>query len=453
MNFGNAFAINLHPKRKNIKLTALYIFPYKLFALSSPSQNEIMNLELFIARRLFATRKGEKRISKPAVLIAQWGVAVGLMVMILSVCIVIGFKHQVREKIVGFGQHIQVRNYETAALGEMPVTATDSLLHALEAVPMVGKAQPYVQKPGLIAVGDEFDGIILKGVGSGYDLSFFADYLKEGQLPVFGDSASSGSLLLSKAVADRMKIAVGDKVNIYFVQNNVKARRFTVEGLYETNLSEMDNLVALTDIYTVRRLNGWADDKCTGIEVALTDYDFLEQTRDSVVGVMDDEASRNFEKLYVQTVEEMNPALFAWLDILDGTVWVILVLVLGVAGFTMISGLLILILEKSNLIGVLKALGSQDVSIRKIFLYYAMFIIGKGMLWGNIIALGFSLLQYHYGIVKLDADMYYMDRVPIEFSWWLIPLNIVMFLLSVAMLVLPSMLISRIEPTKAIRFE
>ena len=412
-----------------------------------------MNLELFIARRLFSTRKGEKRISKPAVLIAQWGVAVGLLVMIISVCIVIGFKHQVREKIVGFGQHIQVRNYESTAQGETPVTATDSLLHALENIPMAGKAQRYVQKPGLIAVGDEFDGIMLKGVGAGYDLSFFADYLKDGELPIFGDTVSSGFLLISKSMADRMKVGVGDKVNIYFVQNNVKARRFTIKGLYETNLSEMDNLIALTDIYTVRRLNGWSDDKCTGIEIALSDYDFLEQVRDSVVGIMDAEASRNYEKLYVQTVEEMNPALFAWLDILDGTVWVILVLVLGVAGFTMISGLLILILEKSNLIGVLKALGSQDVSIRKVFIYYAMFIIGRGMLWGNVIAFILCFVQYHYGIVKLDAEMYYMDRVPIEFSWWLVPLNVAMFLLSVAILVLPSMLISRIEPTKAIRFE
>lgn len=412
-----------------------------------------MNIELFIAQRLFATRKGEKRISKPAVLIAQWGVAVGLMVMILSVCIVIGFKHQVREKIIGFGQHIQVRNYESTLQGEMPVTATDSLLITLKKIPLVDNAQRYAQKPGLIAVGDEFDGIVLKGIGNGYDLSFFADYMKDGELPTFSDTSSSGSLLLSKAIADKMKISVGDKVNIYFVQNNVKARRFTVKGLYETNLAEMDNLVALTDIYTVRRLNGWADDKCTGIEITVTDYDYLEQVRDSVVELMDMETRRNYEKLYIQTVEEMNPALFAWLDILDGTVWVILILVLSVAGFTMISGLLILILEKSNLIGILKAIGAQDVSIRKIFLYYAMFIIGRGMLWGNAIAFTLSVLQYYYGIVKLDPEMYYMDRVPIEFSWWLIPLNIAMFILSVAMLLLPSMLISHIEPTKAIRFE
>lgn len=412
-----------------------------------------MNIELFIAQRLFATRKGEKRISKPAVLIAQWGVAVGLMVMILSVCIVIGFKHQVREKIIGFGQHIQVRNYESTLQGEMPVTATDSLLITLKKIPLVDNAQRYAQKPGLIAVGDEFDGIVLKGIGNDYDLSFFADYMKDGELPTFSDTSSSGSLLLSKAIADKMKISVGDKVNIYFVQNNVKARRFTVKGLYETNLAEMDNLVALTDIYTVRRLNGWADDKCTGIEITVTDYDYLEQVRDSVVELMDMETRRNYEKLYIQTVEEMNPALFAWLNILDGTVWVILILVLSVAGFTMISGLLILILEKSNLIGILKAIGAQDVSIRKIFLYYAMFIIGRGMLWGNAIAFTLSVLQYYYGIVKLDPEMYYMDRVPIEFSWWLIPLNIAMFILSVAMLLLPSMLISHIEPTKAIRFE
>ena len=412
-----------------------------------------MNLELFIARRLFSVRKGEKRISKPAILIAQWGVAVGLLVMILSVCIVVGFKHQVREKIIGFGQHIQVRSYEGSMQGETPVTATDSLLTALEGIPMVSNAQCYAQKPGLIAAGEEFEGIVLKGVGSGYNLSCFAEYLKEGEMPLFGDTAASGSLLLSKSMADKMRVAVGDKVNVYFVQENVKARRFTVKGLYETNLSEMDNLVALTDIYTIRRLNGWGHDKCTGVEIAVTDYDALETVRDSVAELMDGVAARNYEKLYVQTVEEMNPALFAWLDILDGTVWVILVLVLAVAGFTMISGLLILILEKSNLIGVLKALGSRDVSIRKIFLYYAMFIIGKGMLWGNIIGLLICFVQHQWSVVKLDAEMYYMDCVPVEFTWLLLPLNVAMFILSTAMLILPSMLIARIEPTKAIRFE
>ena len=412
-----------------------------------------MSFELFVARRLFVSQKGTKRISKPAVLIAQWGVAVGILVMILSVCIVIGFKHNVREKIVGFGQHIQVRNYEGTMYGESPVTASDSLLASLAVLPGVDNVQKYVQKPGLIAVSDEFDGIMLKGVGSDYDFSFFSEYLKEGEIPQFSDTVSSGSILLSRVLADRMQIKTGDKVNVYFVQSGVKARRFTVRGLYETDLSEMDNVVALTDIYTVRRLNGWASDKCTGIELSVADYDNLEQVRDTVASVMDAEASSNYEKLYVQTVEEMNPALFAWLDILDGTVWVILVLVLGVAGFTMISGLLILILEKSNLIGVLKAIGAKDVSIRRVFLYYAMFIIGRGMLYGNAIALVLCLVQYYSGILKLDAEMYYMDRVPVEFTWWLLPLNIAMFLLSTAMLVLPSMLISRIEPTKAIRFE
>ena len=412
-----------------------------------------MKLELFIARRLFSSRNGTKRISKPAVLIAQWGVAVGIMVMILSVSIITGFKHQVRDKIIGFGQHIQVRNYEGTIRGEAPVTVTDSLMAALGNVPGVSHAQCYVQKPGLLASGDEFDGIILKGVGADYDLSFFSDYLKGGKLPLFSDTAASGDILISQVIADRMGVGVGDKVNVYFVQQSVKARRFSVCGIYETNLSEMDNVMAITDIYTVRRLNGWDNDKCTGIEVTLADYDAMEQARDSVAGVMDIEVAKTNEKLYVQTVEEMNPALFAWLDILDGTVWVILVLVLGVAGFTMISGLLILILEKTNLIGVLKAVGARDFSIRRIFLYYAMLIIGRGMFWGNVMALACCVVQYKWGVVKLDAEMYYMDSVPVEFTWWLIPLNIAMFVLSAAMLVVPSMIISRIEPTKAIRFE
>jgi lipoprotein-releasing system permease protein len=226
-----------------------------------------------------------------------------------------------------------------------------------------------------------------------------------------------------------------------------------VEGIYETNLNEMDELLAITDIYTTRRLNGWNSEQSAGLEISVSDYDNVSAIRDSMVSSIEEIANRHRQGLYVQTVEELNPRMFAWLEILDGTVWIILVLVLGIAGFTVISGLLILILEKSNLIGVMKALGAQDASVRRIFLYYAMFIIGRGMLWGNIIGFALCLLQKATGIIALDPTMYYMDRVPIMFTWWLIPMNIVMFIISVAMLVLPSMLISRIEPTKAIKFE
>jgi lipoprotein-releasing system permease protein len=237
------------------------------------------------------------------------------------------------------------------------------------------------------------------------------------------------------------------------MHNGIKARRMTLAAIYETHLNEVDDILAITDIYTTRRLNNWEKNMSSGIEIVIDDYNRLEETRSNILPTINSIAENNGQRLFVQTIEEANPHMFAWLDVLDQTVWIILVLVLGIAGFTMVSGLLILILEKTNLIGILKAIGAKDISIRRIFLYYATFIIGRGMLLGNIIGLSLCLIQQQTKLIKLDPSMYYMDSVPIEFTWWLLPMNIVMFILSVAMLVVPSMLISRIEPTKAIKFE
>ena len=412
-----------------------------------------MSLELFIAKRLYKTRNGEKRLSKPAVVIAQWGVAIGIIVMIASISIVIGFKHEIQEKIIGFGGHIQVRNYSAWNDGEMPVTAEKEDIEVLKATDGVAHIQGYINKPGLIAAGEEFEGIILKGIGEGYDTSFFLSNIEEGTIPNFSDTIASNKIVVSRNIAQKLNVHLGDKLNIYFVQDGVRARRMTIEGIYNTNMGELDNIIAITDIYTARRLNRWNDNQYTGLEFTVQELNNIDATCIFVGEAMDKVANKHQEQLYVQTVEEMNPALFAWLNLLDQTVWIILVLVIGISGFTIISGLLILILEKTNLIGILKALGAKNISIRKIFLYYSMFIIGRGMLWGNIIGLLLCLLQQQTGIIGLDPEMYYMSQVPIEFSWILIPMNIVMFIISVCMLVLPSMFISRIEPTKAIRFE
>ena len=414
----------------------------------------IMNYELFIARRLFGSPTREGRISKPAVTIAQWGVAVGIVVMIVSVCIVVGFKHEVRDKIIGFGSHIQVSNYyESDEQGELPVTARAEDLKELASVDGIAKVQTFVSKTGLIAAGEEFEGIVVKGIGSDYDTQFFASHIVEGTLPLFSDTTASNKIVISRTTANKLKTKLGDKVNIYFMQGGIKARRMEVAAIYETHLHEMDQIITLTDIYTTRRLNGWTNDKATGIEISVAEYDKLYETRENSITAVSSIANRNGERLFVQTIDERNPHLFAWLALLDSTVWIILVLVLGIAGFTMVSGLLILILEKTNLIGIMKAIGAKDLSIRKIFLYYAMFIISRGMLWGNAIGLVLCIIQQQTGIIGLDPSMYYMERVPIEFTWWLVPMNIGMFIISTAMLVLPSMLISRIAPTKAIRFE
>lgn len=413
-----------------------------------------MDIELFIAKRLYHARRGGRKISRPATTIAQWGVSVGIIVMMLSLAIVIGFKKEVREKIIGFGGHIQVNNYETNDNAPPFVIVTAADIENIRACEGVTNAVTNIQKPGLLAVGEEFEGVMLKGIEEGvYDTSFFAAHMLEGSIPSSPDSVNGHWVALSKVMADRTGCKLGDKVSIYFMQGGIKARRMIVCGIYETHLYEMDNVSALTGMNTLRRLNGWGDDKVSGIEITTSDFNKLEEVRTTITPLIAKMARKNNQQLYIQTIEELFPALFAWLGVLDRTVWVILVLVLGIAGFTMVSGLLIIILEKSNFIGILKAIGTKNISIRRIFIYYSCFIIGKGMLWGNIIAIALCLLQQYTGIVRLDPEMYYMNSVPIEFSWLMLPLNAVMFFVSVAMLVVPSMLISRIAPSKAIKFE
>lgn len=409
-----------------------------------------MNLEFFIAKRLYSTSKGKRRVSRPAVAIAQWGVTIGLIVMTLSVTIIVGFKQEIRNKIAGFGGHIQITDYRSYTNTESPLTVTDSQCTRLRNIPGVLHAQRYIEKPGLLAVGDEFEGILLKGIGADYDTKFISQHITDGTLPSPG--GIEPWIALSRSTAHRLQCTKDDKVNLYFMQGGIKARRVRVAAIYETHLTEMDNILAFSDIETLRKVNGWEADKVSGIEITAR-YEDIEETRTAVIDAADSIAAQSNGRLCVQTIEEINPALFAWLEALDSTVWIILVLVLGIAGFTMVSGLLILILEKSNLIGILKAVGAQNLSIRKIFLYYACFIIGKGMIIGNIIALALCLLQQKSGLVALDPEMYYMDKVPIEFSWTLVPMNIFMFVLSVAMLIVPSMLISKISPAKAIKFE
>lgn len=412
-----------------------------------------MNTELFIAKRIFGARNGKTRISRPAVTIAQWGVAVGIIVMTVSVCITVGFKHEIRDKIAGFGGHIQIINNESDENGSRPLTITQAETDSLRDTRDIAHVQTFIQKPGLIMAGDEYEGIVMKGIGSNYDTRFFASHITEGTLPHFTDTASSGSIVLSRTLAKRLDAAIGDKVNIYFMQNGIKARRPTVAAIYETHYTDMDNILVLTDIYTLRRIGNWDSDKYTGVEIYIDDYSTLNATRDSLLPFIGDIATAHDESVYVPTIEELNPHMFSWLNVLDRTVWIILVLVLGISGFTIISGLLILILEKTSFIGTLKAIGAKNFSIRKIFLYYAMFIIGRGMLYGNATALFLCFIQQQSGIIGLDPEMYYMDSVPVEFTWWLIPMNIAIFIISVAMLVVPSMLISRIDPTKAIKFE
>lgn len=415
----------------------------------------IMNWKLFIARRIYRDNKGGKEVSKPAIRIAMVGIAIGLAVMIVSVAVSVGFKHQVRDKVVGMGADIVVSNIEGSQLYQMaPVMAGDSLRLSLQLLPGVSRVQRYSTKPGMIMTSDNFQGMMLKGIGQEYDCSYMQAHLLEGKIPEFTDSTASGQVLISRSVADKLSLNVGDRLYTYYVENNIRARRLTVSGIYQTNFSYYDDLFLITDLYTVNRLNGWKAGQVGGIEIAVTAYERLDAVNDEIRSLLGDNTDRYGATYWSRTVEELYPQIFDWLNLLDANVWAILILMTGVAGFTMISGLLIIILERTNMIGVLKALGADNASIRKIFLTFSVFLIGKGMLWGNIIGLSVCLVQYFFRPLRLDPVTYYINTVPIELNiGWLLLLNVGTLLVSVLMLVGPSYLISHIHPAKSIRFE
>lgn len=414
-----------------------------------------MNWKLFIAHRIYKNDEGGKEVSKPAIRIAMAGIAIGLAVMIISVAVVIGFKHQVRDKVVGLSSDILVTSMDEAqSYQTTPVVGNDSLLHVLEAVPAVSHVQRYATKPGMIMTSDNFQGMVLKGVAQEYDTRFLKEHLVKGEVPSFSDSTASNKVVISQTIADRLSLAVGDKLYTYYLEDNIRARRLTVAGIYQTNFSAYDDLFLITDLYTVTRLNNWEREQVGGIEVEVKDYGLLEQVNEHIRELLNEKSDRYGSVYYSRTVEEVYPQIFAWLDLLDVNVWVILILMVGVAGFTMISGLLIIILERTNMIGVLKALGADNTSVRKVFLSFSVLLIRKGMLWGNVVALLFCVLQYYFKIIKLDPATYYVDAVPVELNVgvWLL-LNLGTLVVSVLMLVGPSYLVSRIHPARSIRFE
>lgn len=414
-----------------------------------------MNYEFFIARRIYFQGETKGKAANPAIRIATLGMCLGLVIMILSLCIVLGFKREVRSKVVGIGSQIQISNFRSSSSYEtFPVQAGDSLAQLLNAEQDITHWQRYATKPGMIKTDDNFQGMVLKGVAQEYDWRFLQQHLVEGEIPVFTDSVSSNKVLISQTLANKLDIHLGDLIYTYYIEGEVRARRLKVAGIYETHFSEFDRLFLLTDLHTVVRLNRWEPDQVSGVEVNLKEEAPLDDTANRLARRMDLLVDNYGGTYYVQTVEDLNPQLFAWLGVLDMNVWVILVLMLGVAGFSMISGLLILILERTNMIGILKAMGGTNRSIRKIFLYFAAFIIGRAMFWGNVIGLALCFLQSKFQLVKLNPADYYLDAVPIYFNGWVwLALNVATLLVTLLILVGPSYLISRIHPAQSIRFE
>lgn len=416
---------------------------------------KITQLELFIAQRIHFSKEGDRQVTPPAIRIAIIGIALGLAVMILSVAIVVGFKKEVRNKVIGFGSHIQITNFDNNSSYETtPIAVSDSLLQALKDFPGVRHVEGFATKMGIMKTDSDFQGIVLKGVDADYDWSFFRKNLKEGELPAIDPKKTSTEVVISRYLSDLMGVGVRDSFLTYFVQDNVRARKFTVAGIYETGFMDYDKLFVLADIKQIRRLNGWDKDDVSGLELLVDNYNRLDQIAEDLYFDLVEKQDRHGNAYFTRSIKELNPMIFNWLDVLDVNVVVILVLIFAVAGFTMISGLLIIILERTNMIGILKALGENNASIRKIFLYISFFLIGKGMLWGNVIGITICLIQSHFHIIKLDPSTYYLDAVPIDLNIFsLILLNIGTLCASMLMMLGPSYLITKIDPAKSIRFE
>lgn len=412
-----------------------------------------MNVEYFIAKRIHF-RQDRKNVSRPAVRIATIGIATGLAVMLLAISIVVGFKQEIRNKTIGFGGHIQLTNFDSNNSYEMlPVSLSDSLLDSLRSIPGVSTVSSFVTKPGIIKTADAFQGIVLKGVGPDFDAGFFNANITDGTFINPGDSLRNEAVI-SQHMAKAFQLKTGDSFHTYFIQDKVKARRFTVKGIYSTNFVEYDRLFIITDIRILQQLSGWSSGQVGGYELRLADFGQLEPINDKVYSLTSPIVLDDGSSYYTRTIREINPQIFAWLDLLDINVWVILALMLAVAGFNMISGLLILILERTSMIGILKSIGATNWSVRRIFLYHSFFLIGKGMIWGNIAGLSIITLQYFTGIIPLDPEAYYVSTVPVVFHWPLfLLLNAGTLVASVAMMIGPSYLITRILPAKIIRYE
>ena len=415
-----------------------------------------MNFPLFIAKRLYSEQGDKRKVSRPAIHIATAGVAIGLAVMIISVCVVLGFKHTIRDKVIGFGSHIQVADFLTLQqMEQYPIVIDDSMTNVLKHIPDVAHVQRFAMKEGILKTDSDFLGVAFKGVGPEFDSTFIHSNMVEGSIPHFSDSVSHNQILVSQLMADKLHLKSGQRIFAYFFDNNgVRTRRFTIAGIYQTNLKKYDETIVFTDLYTAVKLNGWESDQTSGAELSVNNFDNLDMVESQVLSKVKGTVDHYGETYSSATIKELNPQIFQWLDLMDLNVWIILALMLIVAGVTMISGLLIIILERTSMIGILKALGARNKTIRHTFMWFAVFIIGKGMLIGNVLSLGLLALQQAFGIIKLDAQTYYVSTVPVEINaMYIVALNVATLLISVFMLVAPSYLISHIHPAKSMRYE
>lgn len=418
-----------------------------------------MRNELFIAKRLYYARTDkDKKVSLPAIRVALTAIIVGMVVMIITIFVVVGFKQEIQRKVAGFGSDIQIVNFDNNNTYEMqPICVGDSLLQEIAMLDGVEYVQRFATKPGMLKTDSAFQGIIFKGMplqsnATGKEKNgwtFFEEYLAAGHLP-----QQKNEVIISTTMSKLLGLGVGDSFYAYFIEEQIRSRKFLVAGLYDTQFSDYDKSFVLGDIQQVQSLNNWRADQVSGIDIQIEDFSQLGKTSDEVWIRTANRADEDGNFLYTQNIIDMNPNIFSWLELLNVNVVVIIILMLCVAGFNIISGLLILILDAVQLIGILKALGADNGYIRRIFLYRAGFLILNGMLWGNVAGLLLCAVQYFFHIIPLDPTAYYVSYVPIAFHWgWWAALNIGTFAVSMLILLAPSSIITRISPAKVMHFE
>jgi lipoprotein-releasing system permease protein len=417
--------------------------------------SDLMNLPYFIANRLIKGRREGTSFSRPINIIAIIGIAMGLAVMIIAVAILTGFKQQIRDKVVGFGSHIQIMNFDSNISFETtPISDTQQFIPKIKQIPGISHVEVFATKAGIIRTDEEIQGVVLKGIGSDFDWSYFKSNMVDGSVFTVSDTGRTDKVIISKKIADMLRLKTGDSFAMLFIQDPPRMRKFTISGIYETSLEEFDKMYVFCDIGHIRRLNGWTDDQVSGFEIFIDDFDKLDAMTAEVRDAIGYKITEEDTKFKVTNIRMRYPQIFDWLNFQDVNVIIIILLMLIVAGFNMISGLLILILEKTNMIGVLKSLGAEDLTIRRVFLYQAAYLIGKGLFWGNFIGIGFAFLQLKTGLISLDPASYYIKTVPVNLQLsHILLLNVGTMVAIIVMLLVPSQLISRITPVKAIRYD
>ena len=410
-----------------------------------------MNYELFVAKRIIAGKEYKSSISSPIIKIAITAIALGIIIMMISVATGAGLQGKIRDKMSGFKGHIQITNYDNnkSDVSVVPVDKNQSFYPKFTNIEGIKNVQVFANRTGLIRTETDFEGIVFKGVSTDYDWSFFKEYMIEGDVPDFNQKRTR-DVLLSKTLTSRLQLKLNDTIRVSFLKSDPKRApstyKMVIKGIFSTGFLEFDKSMMIGDIREVQRLNKWTKDQVGGFEVIIDDFDELREKGNEVY-------SLTGSYLDATIITASYPAIFEWIDLFDNNIWFIIAIMILVAGINMITALLVLILERVPMIGILKALGSSNLSIRKVFLYNATYLILKGLFWGNLIGLTILLLQHYFGFVTLDPENYYVSEVPVHIDVFsMILLNVGTLILCFLMLIIPSIIITKIQPSKSIKF-